>query len=271
MCSVEFEGLIHVQSLSGKVALVTGSTRGLGRTTAEWLARDGAAIIVSGRGEAEVAESVSAMKEYGVDAWGIAADLSKIANAHRLAETALATVPEIDILVNNAGMSIRGNFWDYSDDDWDYQTNVNYRSPFILAQHVSKHMMEKGIHGRIVNFSSIGARHCHTNAAVYDSNKGAMETVTRNMAYELAPFGITVNCVVPGAISDRPGTRAPDPEGRKTYERHIPSGRVGRAEDIAAAVRWFVSPEAEYTSGQSLLIDGAHSTYLPESMKGFAF
>ncbi len=260
-----------MQSLNGKVALVTGSTRGLGRTTAEWLARDGAAIIVTGRGEAEVAESVAAIKALGVDAWGIPADLSIVAEAHRLAEAAIAAVPQVDILVNNAGGSIRGNFWDYTDADWDTQTNVNYRSPFILAQHLSKHMMAKGIHGRIVNFSSIGARHCHTNAAIYDSAKGAMETVTRNMAYELAPYGITVNCVVPGAIADRPGMKPPDMDARRTYERHIPSGRVGRAEDIAAAVRYFVSVEAEYISGQSLLIDGAHSTYLPESLEGFHF
>ena len=260
-----------MESLQGKIALVTGSTRGLGRTTAEWLARDGAAIIVSGRADDDVQASVAAMKEYGVDAWGIAADVSTIADTHRLATEALALVPQIDILINNAGGSIRGNFWDYTDEQWDAQTNLNYRSPFILCQHIGKQMIDKGIRGRIVNFSSIGARHCHTNAAIYDSNKGAMETVTRNMAYELGPFGITVNCIVPGAIAERPGAVNRDPEGRRTYERHIPSGRVGRAEDIAAAIRFFVSSEAEWISGQSLLIDGAHATYLPESLEGWHF
>ena len=252
--------------LRGKIALVTGSTRGLGRTIAEWLAHDGASIIVSGREDEAVAESVRAIESLGVEAWGIPADLARIEDTHRLAETALSTAPRIDLLVNNAGMSIRGNFWDVTDADWEYQVNVNYRSPFILAQHVARHMIERGIKGRIVNFSTIGARACHANAAVYDSAKGAVEVMTRNMAYELGPHGITVNCVVPGAIPDRPGANPNyDRDKRAHYNRNIPLGRSGRAEDIAAAVRFFCRPESEFTSGQSLLIDGAHSTWLPEN------
>ena len=252
-------------ALDGKIALVTGSTRGLGRITAEWLARDGAGIIVSGREAAAVDQAVTEITALGGQAWGIPADLARIADAHHLATTALETVPQIDILVNNAGMSIRGNFWDVTDADWEYQVNVNYRSPFILAQHIAKQMIERGIEGRIVNTSTIGARACHTNAAVYDSAKGAVETMTRNMAYELAPHGICVNCVVPGAIPDRPGAnRNFDADKRAQYIRHIPIGRAGRAEDIAAAVRFFCRPESSFTTGQSLLIDGAHSTYLPE-------
>ncbi|MDQ2683809.1 MAG: SDR family oxidoreductase [Chloroflexota bacterium] len=250
--------------LAGRVALVTGSTRGLGRTTAEWLARAGASIVVSGREEDAVADSVAAIEALGVQAWGLTADLSQAAEAHRLARETLALVPQVDILVNNAGMSIRGNFWDYSDEDFEYQLNVNFRSPFILAQHMAKQMIDRKIAGRIVNFSTIGARHCHADAAVYDSAKGAVETMTRNMAYELAPYGITVNCIVPGAISDRPGMKPYDPAKREKYVRHIPMGRVGRAEDIAAAVRFFCLPETEFTTGQALLIDGAHATYLPE-------
>lgn len=251
--------------LIGKTALVTGSTRGLGRTIAEWLARDGASIIVSGREAEAVDESVRAIAEIGVTAWGIPADLSRIEDAHRLATTALETVPQIDLLVNNAGMSIRGNFWDVTDADWEYQVNVNYRSPFVLAQHIAKQMIERGIEGRIVNTSTIGARSCHADAAVYDSAKGAVEVMTRNMAYELGPHKITVNCVVPGAIPDRPGANQNfDPDRRARYLRHIPIGRAGRADDIAAAVRFFCRPESAFTSGQALLIDGAHSTYLPE-------
>src|SRR5437660_2992394 len=101
--------------LAGKTALVTGSTRGLGRTTAETLAREGAAIVVSGREADAVAESVAAVSALGVEAWGIPADLSELSEAHRLAEETLAAVPQLDILVNNAGMSIRSSFWDVSD------------------------------------------------------------------------------------------------------------------------------------------------------------
>lgn len=248
--------------LSGKTALVTGSTRGLGRTIAEWLAREGANIVVSGREADAVQASVDAIRALDVEAIGIPADLARFEEAHRLAEATLAAVPQLDILMNNAGMSIRGNFWDVTDDEWDYQVNVNYRSPYILAQHAAKHMIERGIRGRIVNTSTIGARACHTNAAVYDSAKGAVEVMTRNMAYELGPHGITVNCVAPGNIAERPGA-----EPAEWWERartKIPFGRLGRAEDIAAAVVFFCLPESEFTTGQTLLIDGAHDTYLPE-------
>lgn len=250
--------------LEGKTALVTGSTRGLGRTIAEWLAREGAAIVVSGRGEGPVADAVAAIRALGVAAVGIPADLSRPEEAHRLAEEALARVERLDILVNNAGMSIRGHFWEVSDADWEYQVNVNFRAPFILAQHAARHMIERGIRGRIVNISTIGAHLCHTNAAVYDSAKGAVETMTRNMAYELAPYGISVNCVAPGAIAERPGA-TPRPDAWRQYaDRSIPLGRVGRAEDIAAAVRFFCLPESEFTTGQVLLVDGGHATVLHE-------
>jgi len=248
--------------LAGKTALVTGSTRGLGRTIAEWLAKEGAAIIVSGREQAAVNASVAAMEALGVTSFGITADLAQHADAHRLAEETLARVDRLDIVVNNAGMSIRGNFWDVTDEEWDTQVNVNYRGPYIIAQHAAKHMIAHQLRGRIVNISTIGARACHTNAAVYDSAKAGVEAMTRNMAYELGPHRITVNCVAPGNIADRPGA-TPSPWWPKSAER-IPFGRVGKAEDIAAAVRFFCLPESEFTTGQTLLVDGAHDSYLPE-------
>jgi 3-oxoacyl-[acyl-carrier protein] reductase len=244
------------------MALVTGSTRGLGRTIAEWLAEAGADIVVSGRKEADVADSVAAIEARGRRAIGLTADLARVEEAHRLARETLARVEKLDILVNNAGMSIRGNFWDVTDAEWEEQTNINYRSPFILAQHVAKHMIARGIRGRIVNFSTIGARACHKDALVYDAAKGACEVMTRNMAFELGPYGISVNCVVPGNIAIRPGAEPAD--WWESAAKKIPFGRLGKAEDIAAAVRFFCLPESEFTTGQSLLVDGAHDTYLSE-------
>src|SRR5688500_10626588 len=119
--------------LAGKTALVTGSTRGLGRTMAGWLARAGANIVVSGREDADVQRAVDEIAAHGVEATGISADLSRIEETYRLAEEALNRVGKLDILVNNAGMRTRKSSWDYTDEDWDYQVNVNVRSPFILA------------------------------------------------------------------------------------------------------------------------------------------
>jgi glucose 1-dehydrogenase len=249
--------------LAGQTALVTGSTRGIGRTIAEWLAREDANIVVSGHSRDAVERSATAIRALGVEAWGVAADLARVSEAHRLAEATLSLVPRLDILVNNAGMSIRGQFWEVSDAEWEEQVNVNLRSPFVLAQHAARHMIARGGGGHIVNISTIGARAAHKDAAVYDSAKGAVEVMTRNLAYELAPYGINVSCVIPGAIAERPGA-PPRPQAWSGPLRNIPAGRLGRAEDIAAAVRFFCLAESEFTTGQSLLVDGGHSLYLHE-------
>jgi glucose 1-dehydrogenase len=249
--------------LAGRTALVTGGSRGIGHSIAERLGREGAAVIVSARDAAGLADSVAALQAQGVTAFGLPADLSQPAQAHRLASDVLARVDHLDIVVNNAGLSRRARFWEVSDADWDYQVNLNYRAPFILSQYAARHMLEHGIHGRIVHIGTIGARHCHRDAAVYDSAKAAIEALTRNMAFELAPYGIGVNCVVPGSIAERPGAPA-EPDLWRRTAAYIPVGRVGRAEDVAAAVLFFCLPESEFTTGQSLLVDGAQAAYVPE-------
>ena len=248
--------------LAGQTALITGSTRGLGRTMADWLAREGAGIVVTGRDQVDVDRAIAEIGEFGVPVTGLPADLAHPTEAHRLAAAVLDRVDHLDILVNNAGMSIRGPFWEVSDTDYEEQLNVNFRAPFILSQHLARHLIARKSGGRIVNVSTIGAHGCHKNAAIYDSAKGAIEVLTRNMAYELAPHGISVNCVIPGAIPERPGSAADAEQAGSA--RYIPFGRAGRAEDVAAAVRFFCLPETAFTTGQSLLVDGGHRTYLME-------
>lgn len=251
--------------LVGRTALVTGSTRGLGRTMIDWLAREGASIVVSGRDRPDVDAAVAAMRELGGEAWGFPADLSRVEDAHQLAEQALDAVGELDILINNAGMSIIGDFWEYSDEQVEYQLNVNLRSPFILAQHAARNMIAHGRGGRIVNISTVGVTSAHPDRTVYNMAKGAIETMTRNMGYELASHGVTVNCVAPGNIAVRPGnTYEFTEEARAGFRRQIPVGRVGTADDIAAAVLWFCLPESAYTTGQTLLVDGMLARYLRE-------
>lgn len=249
--------------LAGRTALVTGSTRGIGRTVAEWLAREGASLVVSGRDAGAVAAAAAELGELGVETLGIAADLGRVDEAHRLGEEALARTGRLDILVNNAGMSLRGPFWEVTDAAWEEQVNVNYRSPFVLAQHAARHMLGAGTAGRIVNVSTVGAHRCHKDAAVYDSAKGAVETMTRNMAFELAPHGIGVNCVIPGPIADRPGAEGEGSSWGRIVP-FVPVGRLGRAADVAAAVLFFCLPESAFTTGQCLLVDGGYAAALPE-------
>lgn len=251
--------------LAGKRALVTGSTRGLGRTIAEWLAREGASIFTSGRDQADVDETIAAIRELGVDAWGAPADLATPEGAHRLAEAALEMAGPFDILVNNAGMSLPRPFTEVSDAMWDEQVNVNMRAPFILSQHVAQAMITHGIRGRIVNISTIGVFAAHTRSMVYDMAKGGIQAMTRAMAYELGRHGINANCIAPGAVPDRPRTTdSPETPPFRIWEDRIPMGRLGRAEDIAAAVVFFCLPETEWTTGQTLLVDGGHISYLRE-------
>lgn len=219
---------------------------------------------MTGRAEADVAAAVDDFRSLGVAVTGIAADLARLEEAHRLGAEAIRLADRLDILINNAGMSIRQDFWEVSDDDWEYQVNVNLRSPFVLAQHAARHMLRHSIRGRIVNTGTIGARRCHKDAAVYDAAKAAVEAMTRNMAYELGGAGITVNCVVPGPIAERPG--APErPAMWAAISPFVPAGRLGVAADIANAVRFFCLPDSSFITGQSLVVDGGYGDPLAEN------
>lgn len=254
------------QRLAGKTALVTGSTRGLGRTTAEWLAREGANVVVTGRAQHAVDDAARAIRAIGVDAWGLTADLANPAEAHSLAERALAIVGPFDILVNNAGMSLPRPMWEVTDDSWDEEMNTNVRAPFILSQHLSRAMIDGGIAGRIVNISTIGVFAAHKQQMVYNVAKGGVQAMTRCMAWELGRHGITANCIAPGAVTERPGVPVEALESplSKLWAERIPMGRLGRADDIASAVVYFCLPEASWITGQTLLIDGGHISYLRE-------
>ncbi len=250
--------------LAGKWALVTGSTKGLGQSTAEGLADEGANIVVHGAEEELIAPAVDAMRGRGVEAWGMAADLGQPAEVTRLAGAVLARVPHLDLLINNAGGSRGGrrSFWEITPEDAAYTMQVNWGATFALSQQVARHMMARGIRGRIVNISTIGAHYNHRDALVYNASKAAIEATTRNMAYELGPHGISVNCVAPGMRTIRPGAVRDEEREREQAAQWIPLGRVGRGEDIAAAVRFFCLPESEYVTGQTLLVTGGYAMHL---------
>jgi NAD(P)-dependent dehydrogenase (short-subunit alcohol dehydrogenase family) len=242
--------------LNGRTALVTGSTRGLGIVIAEWLARDGANIVVSGREQDDVDRAVNGLRAYGTTIQGIAADLAILDDAHRLIEQSFEIAPELDIVINNAGMSIPQPFWECSDADYAYQHNVNQRSPFVINQFAAKRWISGGTRGRIVNVSTVGVFSAHTDRMVYNMSKSAIQAMTRNMSSELGPYGITVNCVAPGNVADRPGVQDFTADERANMNARIPLGRIGRAGDIASTVRYFCLPESEWTTGQTLLVDG---------------
>lgn len=246
---------------TGKRAMVTGATRGLGRTIAAWLARDGADVFISGRDQADIDGTISELERFGTTIQGAPADLADVAQTRQLAEAALASGP-FDILVNNAGFSIPQSFFDVTDSEWDAEMAVNARAPFVLGQLIAKAMIDNNIAGRIVNISSVGAYAAHLRQMVYDMAKAAIIAMSRNMAYELGPHGITVNCVAPGAVPDRPGF---DMSNYDDTDIRNPLNRVGSADDIANAVCFFCDDASRWVTGHTLLVDGGLIGHIGEN------
>ncbi len=246
--------------------LVTGSTRGLGETIAKTLAVDGAWVVVSGRDETDFQRVVSEIQQAGGRADGISADLSIASEARRLGEAAVARLGHLDILVNNAGMSIREPLWEVSEENLDYQLNVDFRSYFVLAQIAARSMIPRE-RGRIINISTCGASQAHPATAVYDASKAAVEALTRNLASELGRFNISAVGISPGYVPIRPGAED-EPDMQRIAESVIPLRRPGTADDIAATVRFFARPESCWISGPTLLVDGGRMARMPQAVLG---
>lgn len=244
---------------ANKRALVTGGTRGLGRTIAEWLARDGADVFISGRKQEDIDQVISELEQFGTRITGAPADLQDVKQMHQLATTALEMAGPFDILINNAGFSNPTPFLETTDADWDAEMSVNVRAPYVIAQHIAKSMIAHKINGRIVNIGTVGVFAPHHKQIIYDIAKAGVHMMTKNMAFELGKHGITVNCVAPGAVPNRPG-RDEEIEGADT---RVPTRRWGNSDDIANAVTFFCQDESSWVTGQTLLVDGGHLTYLP--------
>ena len=240
--------------LDGERALVTGSTRGLGEIIAKALADEGVWVAITGRDEDNVERVVDDIRASGGTADGFVADMSVPTEARRLADAALENLEYFDILVNNAGMSIREPIWEISEEHLDYQLNVDFRSYFVLAQAAARSMIPRR-RGRIVNISTNGAFQAHPMTAVYDSAKGAVESLTRCLATELGRFNICSNAVSPGYVPIRPGSEE-DVHSQVPVDETIPLGRAGTADDVAAMVLFLCLPESGWISGQVISVDG---------------
>jgi len=247
-------------ALSGKIALVTGASRGIGQAIAKRLARDGATVAVHfhtavDAANATVAEIVAA----GGSAFAIRADLSERGGAALLAENFAAELvsrfgsPTFDILVNNAGLSKRATIEDITEDDFDLLLQTNLKSPFFLIKALLPHFREGG---RIVNISSMGTRAAYPLMAAYAPAKAGLEALTRLLAVHLGGRGITVNSVMPGATATDMNTAARDPVASKATAATIALGRVGQPEDIARVVAMLASDDGGWITGQQIDASG---------------
>lgn len=242
--------------LAGKVALVTGAGRGIGREIALRLARDGASLIVhyaSSKTGAE--ETVAQIKALGGTGVAYGADISKRQEVVELFEAIDRAPGALDIVVNNSGVSAGGSLAELSDDDVEAVIGINLLGPLYIASEAAKRLRDGG---RIVNFSSSVAKFPLAGSGIYSAAKRAVESFTESWARELGARNITVNTVIPGATS--PGMMDNSPTYRSFFENASPFKRIGRAEEIAAVVAFLVSPEASWVSGTHILANGAANT-----------
>lgn len=237
--------------LTGKTALVTGATGGIGEAMARALHGAGAIVALSGRNEEKLKALAADLKDR---VHVVPADLSSPEGVDKLVEDAAAVMERIDILVNNAGLTRDNLSMRMKDEDWQVVLDVNLTAPFRLARAVQRGMM-KARWGRIINISSVVGVTGNPGQANYCASKAGMIGWSKSMAAEIASRNITVNCIAPGFIATAM-TEALNDAQKEAINTKIPAGRMGTADDIAAAALYLASNEAAYVTGQTLHVNG---------------
>lgn len=243
--------------VDGRVALVTGGARGLGRAMAAALAEAGADIALSGRSREacqEAADAIAAATGRKVRAF--AADVTKIDDVERLASGVEAEMGKIDILINNAGINIRGPVQQLSEADWDAVIDTNLKGPFLCARAIGPRMVSQGW-GRVINMGSILGVVALPGRAPYASSKAGIINLTRVLALEWAGTGVTVNAICPGAFgTEMNRLLLNDPVKYKEFVAQIPMGRWGEVHELAGAAVFLASEASSYVTGSSIFVDG---------------
>ena len=259
--------MIHLQ---GHSALITGSTKGVGRSIAEAFARAGANVVLHGRERNAVAEEVLAScRRHGVRAEFITGDLSgeTTAAVADVFTQASAALPGIDILVNNAGTYIDKPFLEMDLATYDHTMRLNVAAPYFLTQRFAQHWVAEKIAGRVLMIGSINGRLAEPTHTCYDSSKGAIDAMVRSLCVSLAPLGIRVNGLAPGLVRT-PLTSVidSDPRFARWMELHTPSGQVPHSDVCGSGAVYLCSDDAWHVHGQMLLIDGGMSAWQQPDM-----
>ncbi|SCG83079.1 short-chain dehydrogenase/reductase SDR [Proteiniborus sp. DW1] len=240
--------------LKDKVAIVTGSTSGMGRATAELFAKEGAKVVVTGRNEERAKEVVNRIKAEGNEAIYIIADTSNMDEVKKIFDKTIEAYGTVDILFNNAGMLSTTPIADLTLDEWNKTFSVNVTAPLYLSQLCAPIMKAKG-KGVIINTSSVAGAHAHHGTAAYVTTKHALNGLTKSMAYEFGPE-IRVNAILPGAIM----TAMVDSVGGEAAVKHLiedsPLKKAGQPEEIATVALFLSTDESSFITGQLLRVDG---------------
>lgn len=241
--------------LSNKTALVTGASKGIGKGIALELARQGCDVAVNFHSDRDGAEATAnEIRQMGRNAFAVGGNVGASADVDVMFKTVFDRFPRLDILVNNAGVQTWKDLLDLEEAEWDRVLDTNLKGCFLCTQRAARHMKDhKG--GRIINIGSGCNKVAFPHLVNYTASKGGIEMFTKVSAVELGPFGITVNCVAPGSIEiERTKEEAGDYAG--TWAKLTPVGRIGTPLDVAHAVVFFASDDADFVSGQTLWVDG---------------
>jgi len=242
------------KALAGKVAIVTGGTRGIGLAIARLLAEDGASVVVSGRDAARLDAAVKDLEARGAAVLGVAADAARREDVDRLVEATRERFGRIDVLVNNAGITRDQLLVRMKDDDWDQVLDTNLRGVFLMVRAVGKVMMrQKG--GRIISIASTAGVMGNPGQVNYSAAKAGVIGLTKAAARELAHWNILVNAVAPGLIETDMAAAVPA-EAREEMIQQVPLKRIGQAREVAEVVRFLAGEGASYITGQTIHVNG---------------
>lgn len=252
--------------LTGKVALVTGSSQGIGRGIVTRFAQEGADVVINYNrtpgGAQEVLREVEAIGRRGLI---VQADMGNINEIRKLISTAVEHFGHLDILVNNAGVETHAPFWEVKEEDYDKVLNINLKGVFFTTQAMVQHLMQTKQQGKIINISSVHEELPFPNFTAYCASKGGLKMFTRNLAVELGPLGITINSIAPGAIETPINTKLlNDPKKLNSLLGQIPLARLGKPKDVAGVAVFLASEDADYVTGSTYYVDGGLTWFYQE-------
>lgn len=250
-------GLPESLSLAGRVALVTGASRGIGRAIARILASRGASVAVNYARSADAAQALCAeIDSAGGRAVAVGFDVSNAEAVEQGVDQVKAALGPVEILVNNAGISIDALLMRASDEDWERTMSINLTGAFQMVRACSRHLLKAKRNGRIINISSVVGEQGNVGQAMYSASKAGMLGLTKSLAREFAPRGVTVNAVTPGYIETEMTQASLNEEARAALLSKIPLGRVGAVNEIAEAVAFLAAPASAYTTGHVMRVNG---------------
>jgi 3-oxoacyl-[acyl-carrier protein] reductase len=248
--------------LANKIAIITGGARGIGRAVALGFAQEGASVVIADLRTDQAEQTVGEITASGGQALAVEADVASLADLDRLVAATLDRFGRVDILHNNAGISGgAGDFFGYTEADWDRILNINLKSAFFLSQKVARVMVDQGGGGRILNTASVAAFVAGARPTIpYDASKAGLRQMTTSMAAFLGKYGITVNAIAPGTIDTELSAGLMSEEQwtafRERRRTQTPLGRLGEPGDLVGAAIFLCSDEAAYVTGHTLVVDG---------------